>query len=294
MIDMSEKIDVESLNFPEDTTDTEVTPQEGNEQPVVEQKTEEPAKEPVIEKTETKVETKEVTNPTEKEVKISNPPQKYEGETDIQFNLRQQIYNAGQAKAQADTDEEKSILSKHISSLRKELAQSSKSTKVETTQSQPEPAKVEDDDKEQIKQSLREMGFLPADEVEARAMQMIAQQSRQQEHISATKEFYSVRKDIASDPIKKEILEKIVVERFNITPNTTGEELKTAMDMAAMYLFPKQSISAGAREAADKRDLYNTGSPVRSDEKSNQKVDDKTRSALKSQGWSDEDIESFT
>lgn len=99
-----ETFDVDALNFPELTTETT-----GNDTQEVKQVAETP-KETVPEPV-TKTEEKPVDTPIDPvtpEIKISDPPSQYEGESDLQYNIRKQIYDAGQAKAQAETPEEKS------------------------------------------------------------------------------------------------------------------------------------------------------------------------------------------
>lgn len=232
--------------------------------------------------------------PVTSDVKVTNPPTQYEGESDIQFGFRKQIYDAGQAKAMAETDEERSVLSKHIKDLRKGLAaanqqpapQPQAQTPVETTQSQ-EPV----DEIAQAKKVLNDMGYVSKDNLQQYVQEIVQGQSRQSEQHDAIRDFYSQRKDIATNPAQREALERLVVEKFNITPQSTKQDLLLAMDMGANYLFPKQNQTVAARQAADKRDLVNFSSntTANADQKG---VDDKTRSELKAIGWSDEDINS--
>lgn len=288
--------DVDSLGF-SDTVD-ETTPE-------TETKVEETKVEETVEKetqeTQQKQETVGETKPTEetKEVRISNPPTRHENETDIQFNLRTQIYNAGQAKAQAETEEEKSELSKHISGLRKDLAKASSQPKVEATQPQETKAETSEttsevSDEEQIKAQLKKLGFLTAEEAEAKALEIVQKSTRGQEQDSAIQQFYQSRKDIASSPENKRALENLVIQKFNITENSSGADILVAMDMAASYLFPKNDNRASnAQAAAEKRDLVNFSSNTKSDAKSVDKNDQKTKDTLKDIGWSDEDLKSF-
>lgn len=286
--------DVDSLGFSdtvdETTTETETKVEETKAEETVEKETQEP-----------KQETVEETKPAEekKEVKISNPPTRHEGETDIQFNLRTQMYNAGQAKAQAETEEEKSLLSKHISGLRKELAKASSQTKVEATQPQETKAEPSDttnevSEEEQIKATLKKLGFVTAEEYEAKALEIVQKSARGQEHESAIQQFYQSRKDIASNPENKTALENLVIQKFNITENSSGADILVAMDMAASYLFPKNDNRASnAQAAAEKRDLVNFSSNTKSDAKGIDKNDQRAKDTLKDIGWTDEDLKSF-
>lgn len=282
-----ETFDVDSLNFPEDTTVTQgndaVTPE-----PVV-------VSDPV--EVETPVVAKEEPKAPEvsKEIKISDPPSKFEGESDIQFNLRKQIFDAGQAKAQAQTPEEQSELAKHIKGLRKELALNHKSSevvqtpdKIETNESQ---AVTEGQSEEELaKIALKKMDFLTKDELLAEVAKLMATKQTQDEHLQATREFYSSHKDLAANPAQREVLEKFVVEKFNITPQSSKQDLLIAMDMAKSYLFPNTDTrSARANESASKRDILNISSNTQSVPTVN-KVDEKLQSALKEAGMTSADM----
>lgn len=291
--------DVDSLGFSE-TIDETVTE---TETAVEETKVETQAQEEKETKEETQVEEKPVVEEKKEavptDVRISNPPTRHEHETDIQFNLRTQIYNAGQAKAQAETDEEKSLLSKHISGLRKELAKASTQPKVEATQSQ-ETEKTDSEttnevsEEEQIKATLKKMGFLTAEEAEARALEIVNKSTKSQEHSSAIQQFYQSRKDIASNQVQKDMLEKLVIEKFNITETSSGHDVLVAMDMAASYLFPKtDNRASNAQSASEKRDLVNFSSTTKGDTEGIDKNDKKTKDTLKDIGWTDEDLKSF-
>lgn len=293
-----EKFDVDALNFPELTTETKGNDQAVTDSPKVESEPIVPAVETKPEpEIETKVEVKSTevtpTDPVPTEIKISDPPSQYEGESEIQFNLRKQIFDAGQAKAQANTLEEKSELASHIKGLRKELAVNHKSSeavqapeKIEANESQTQGQSEE----ELAKIALKNLGYLSKDEVEQIIRENIANQSRQDEHLSATREFYSTHKDIASNHAQKEVLEKFVVEKFNITPQSTKQDLLVAMDMARSYLFPKvDNRSAKANESAAKRDILNVSSNTQSVPTSS-KVDEKLQAGLKEVGLTDKEM----
>jgi len=281
-----ETFDVESLNFPEATTVTE-----GNDQPVT--ATPSVPETPVV-----PVETKEVvTEPVKTEatpeIKISDPPSKYEGESDIQFNLRKQIFDAGQAKAQAESPEEKSELAKHIKGLRTELAKNHKSPepvqpaqRIETSESQVTPESEE----ELAKEALRKMGYLSKEEVEAMVNNLVSTKATQDAHIQATHEFYSSHKEIASNPESKQAIENFVVTRMNITPESSKQDLLIAMDVARNYLFPKNDTRAQrAAESSAKRDILNVTSNTQSVPIVN-KSDEKTAAVLKELGMSPSDM----
>ena len=274
----SETFDVDALNFPELTTE----PTGNDTQEIVEQS--EPQKElPVEIKTEQPVETpKDTVTP---EIKISDPPSQFEGESDLQYNIRKQIYDAGQAKAQAETPEEKSALAQHIKGLRKSLAINHKSSdaisapEIEASQSQEAL-----NEEEQAKEALRKMGYLSKDEVAQMVQETLASQTRQAEHMTAAQEFYATHKDIAANPAQKDVLEKFVVERFNITPQSSKQDLLVAMDMARNYLFPKiDNRAQRAAQSADKRELVSFSSNTQS-APAVSKTDEKLASSMKDAG----------
>jgi hypothetical protein len=286
-----ETFDTDALNFPELTV--EPTGNEPQEVPKVQEapkevkveeiKTPEPVVEPVTPEPTQEPEVKE-------KISISDPPSKYEGESDIQHKLRTDIWLAGQAKAQAETPEEISELAKHIKGLRKELAINHKSETVTPTEI-PKPIEANESSEEDLaKEALRKMGYLSKDEVAQMVAETIANQSKQSEHITATQEFYSSHKDLASNPAQRQALERFVVEKFNITPQSTKQDLLVAMDMAASYMFPKNDTrSQRAATSADKRDLVGITSNTQSVPTTN-KADEKTASALKELGMSPKDM----
>lgn len=279
-----ETFDVDALNFPELATETP-----GNDKQEVKQ-----PDEPKVETPEQEVKTEEKSveqpkEPVTPEIKISDPPSQYEGESDLQYNIRKQIYDAGQAKAQAESSEEKSALAKHIKSLRKELAINHKSSeavqapeKIEASQSPEAPT-----EEEIAKEALRKMGYLSQEEVAKMLEEKFADketQQRQSEHLNAANKFYATHKDIASNPAQKEALENFVVERFNITPQSTGQDILIAMDTARAYLFPKVDLRPKkAAESADKRSLVDFSSNTQSAPIVS-KTDEKLASTMKEAG----------
>lgn len=279
-----ETFDAEALNFPELTAEPT-----GNDTQEVKVETPVEAPKESIPEPVTKTEEKSVEapqDPATPEIKISDPPSQYDGESDLQYNIRKQIYDAGQAKAQAETPEEKSALTNHIKGLRKELALNHKSSdatpapeKIEASQSQE--ASTEE---EQAKEALRKMGYLPTDDIAKMVQDIIAGQSKQSEHLTAAKEFYATHKDIAADPARQAALENLVVERFKITPESSRQDLLIAMDMARNYLFPKTDNRAQrAAQSADKRDLVSFSSNTQS-APSVSKTDEKLSSSMKEAG----------
>lgn len=284
---------VDELGFSEPSTEsTENEPQDVKFEPTPQ--VEPKAPEEKVEEPKAEVKQETPTEEPKSDVKVTNPPTQYEGESEIQFNLRKQIYDAGQAKAMADTEEEKSFLSSHIKGLRKQLGKQEPviSPKVEATQSQPtteEPA----NELEQAKKVLDEMGYISKDDLPKYIQEVVQGQSKHVEQQDAVRDFYNSRKDIASNPIQRDALERLVVEKFNITPQSSRQDLAVAMDMAASYLFPKTNSAIAAREAADKREIVGFSSNTKSESMSSN-VDDSTRAELKSMGWSDEDISGFS
>lgn len=289
-IDETKMFSEDELGFPS-LEETQPAPEAENHS-VAEVKTE--AKEEIPETVKETV----VTPTTEevKDIKISNPPVQYEGESDIQFNLRTQLYNAGQAKAQAETDEERSVLSKHMKDLRKEMGKNSVSPKQESAnefKTTPETSEKTEDfsqtEEEAAKIALKKLGVPDKDEVLNLVKEMIQSQKTEIEHSSAINEFYSKRQDIASDPEKVKMLENVVIQNFNVSPQTSKQQLLIAMDMAASYLFPKANKSAAVNAAAEKRDLLNISSNTQT-VKTVDKNDERTSATLKEIGMSMKDM----
>jgi hypothetical protein len=81
-----------------------------------------------------------------------------------------------------------------------------------------------------------------------------------------------------------------VVDKFNITPQSTKQDLLIAMDMASSYLFPKNDTrSQRAAASADKRDLVGITSNTQSVPTTN-KADERTAAGLKEVGMSMKDM----
>jgi Holliday junction resolvasome RuvABC DNA-binding subunit len=158
---------------------------------------------------------------------------------------------------------------------------------VETTPSQPAESPEENEEEQAARVALEKLGYLDKKGVEAmlkHALESQKMESAEKEHSTAITEFYRSRPDISQDTNRKQILEKYVIDNFNITPNTSKKQLAANLDMAAMYLFPRVSKSNPV-EAANKRSIVNTTS--------NTKVassDNSMYSQLKAAGYSDDEI----
>lgn len=231
-------------------------------------------------------------------------PSRYESESDVQFNLRTQLFIAGQAKAKAEDPEEKSILAKHMKELRGELAKVNKVDEppTPTPPSKPNPAPA--DDREAIANSLRELGFKPGDEITKEATEIARkivedrfnteqQITRRNEQSQAISEFYDVRTDISLDDGKRNVLETYVLEMFKPQlPNMNKAQLMQALDMAANYLFPRDAMNRKIDSAQDKTDKLNIHGAQGGDIHPST-VSDKSKAELRALGWSETDIESF-
>jgi hypothetical protein len=280
----NETFDAEALNFPELTD--EVTGNEPQVEPVVEVK-EDPKPETTVEPVtpEPKPTEPEVTD----KISISDPPSKYEGESDIQHKLRTDIWLAGQAKAQAETPEEVSELAKHIKGLRKELALNHKSSEP-LTAPEPQIETNESSEEDLAKEALKKMGYLSKDEVAQMVAELVTSKATQDAHLQATQEFYAMNKDVAPNPELKKSIENFVVNRMNITPESSKQDLLIAMDVARNYLAPRNDTrSQRAAQAADKRDLVGITSNTQSVPTTN-KADEKTAAGLKELGLSPKDM----
>lgn len=254
-----------------------------------------------VEKEEDKKEETTVEQPKDEKKVI--PPTQYEGESETQFNLRLQLFNAGQAKANATTEEEKSLLTEEIKKIREAMSgKKSTETTVDTQDTTDDIFKTEEEKKTAL-ENIRKLGFYSKEDVEkllndkfeevSKKLNQNQIETRAKEHSDAIKEFYTLRSDIASDKSQREMLEKAVIERFKITPDTTKQELTVALDMMANYLFPKSNKTEKAKAAQDKVDLVNITGSQGDKTVSKKGVDPENAKVLKAQGWSDEDIERF-
>lgn len=259
-------------------------------------------------KTETDVTLDAIQNPEQKETAqpattqgateakpevVVQPPTKFDGETDTQYNLRVQMFHVTQAKKDPDTtEEEKSLLNDKLKEIRVAMATQSNKTPASSN-----PVKVFDNEEEEKNavENLKKLGFYTKEDIDKILEDKLAQvsvESKAVEQTEAIKNFYASRPDIAMDKLKKQEVEKWVMSNFNITPKSSKKDIELALDMTANYLFPRgQSSKAKDNEA--KVDLVNiTGTNSNSDTKS--KIGDSTYKLLKeTYGWSDEAIAKF-
>lgn len=269
---------------------------------------------PTVETTEQNLEKPEVTEKTEEvkevqkneekveEVKTAIPPTKFDGESDVQYNLRLQLFNAGLAKATA-TDEEKSIINEQIKNIRSQLSETKKSPDTtQNTQKDGSDIFQNEEEKKVVLDNIRKLGFVSKEEVEAQIQQAVKsvteqvtkpiQEAKQREQADAITQFYKTRPDIYQNQAARDTLEKAVVERFKISPDTSKSEILEAMDMVATYLFPKGSRSKQADDAQGKIDLMNI-SGTSNGGSSGLSMDPETVKTLKESGWSDDAISGF-
>lgn len=251
----------------------------------------------------TQIEVKEIETPPEtvdtpetedSKVNLSlKEPTRHAGESDTQYDIRLNIWSTGRAKAAADTEEEKSILSQKIKDLRKELGQASTSVNaqtVKTTQSTTETTPEPDTEEEQARLALAKLGYVDKNEVQKLVEEALRKQSdeakysqAEKEHTTAIKDFYASRKDIASDPKKVKDLENYVFENFKISPDTPKRTLQANLEMAANFLYPKEQGGF----AQTKRETVNVTSNTKS---FSMNADEATRKAMLDAGYSEEDI----
>lgn len=239
-----------------------------------------------------------IETPAEAKKEVSLPS-RYEDESDTQYDLRTKLFLTGQAKANAETPEEKSVLVQEMKRIREDLAKVNKkeTTPQSVTVTDPAPTPSEQEDAVKI---IKNLGFKTAEEINADIEKLINDRlqsqevmARRSEQDSAIKEFYTARKDIFSDQSKRDNLEGYVLEMFKEQlPNMNKAQLARALDMSANYLYPKTSIARQSEAAQAKTDLLNISGSQGGDIKPST-VSDNSKQKLKDIGWSDADINSF-
>lgn len=243
-----------------------------------------------------KADMEEGTDPTENqetpsEQNVSKPPTKAEGESDYQYNLRVQMFHTKQELDNPETtEEEKSVLRQHLKGLREGLGKDSGKSNQSTTDSlAPDNSQpFSEEESVDVLNFLKSQGFMTADEVEKK-LQLVREETikelkvRQvvEDHGKAIKDFYNVRKDIASDSSSKQVLEQFVIENYNVNENTPADKLATYLDMAANYLFPK-SKTVTRESKSDILNIDGTQSPVKQESKKG--LDDDLSKTLKDRG----------
>lgn len=231
------------------------------------------------------------------------PPTRHENESEIQFNLRTQLFMTGQAKANAESDEEKTILGKEMRRIRESLSKAGNPAPITTPQPTPNPAAPVTtppaDDKTAALEALKQLGVPTLEELDAilekRLSERLSQQdivARISDQIGGIKDFYKSRPDIESDPVKQVNFENHFMELFkDKLPSMSKQVLAQTLDMTASYLYPKVSMSKVIDNTQTKIDALNiSGGSVAEASK----IDNATREKLKSEGWSDEQINTFS
>lgn len=203
---------------------------------------------------------------TPNDSEVPKPPTRAEGESAYQYNLRVQMFHDNQAlKDPNTTEEEKSILRDHIKELRTGLGKDSgKSDQPNNKENQTTPDEpiFTEEETTAVAEFLKTQGFLTKEELAQERKQMrdeilneLKVRNVVEDHGKAIKDFYATRKDIAVDPDKKVMLENYVIENYKVDETTSGEKLAMYMDMAANYIFPKQSNQVSRESKSDVLDV---------------------------------------
>lgn len=228
-------------------------------------------------------------------------PARADGESDLQYNLRMELFNAGQAKAAAETPEEKSILAQQIKGIREAMKQASvkEVTAPETTPKVPEAAPtqplVSPTEEEIAKAQLRKLGFLTEEDYAAREAQRV-NEAKAIELAVAADDFYASRPDIAGNKENKEAFEKFIVDTYlskmDMT-KLTKKDFAILLESTAKFAFPKANVVARADAAQDKVDLVNFSGSSKTEQAGGAGLDKGTRERLKASGWSDSQLDGF-
>ena len=230
--------------------------------------------------------------PADTEEKKVIPPSRAEGETDEQFQIRQQLKTLTDAKNSTSDEEEKSAIISTIKDLRKGLAEVSKKN---------EPLKVAENengelDIETVKENLQKLGFGTKEEIADIVKQTIENAKLEEatkNHELAIKDFYSKNTDIYKTPEAKEFLENYIVETYKISPTTSPEKIIEYMTDARNKFFPKSDNSKARQEAAKAVDLLNISGNSTVSKVDLSEDDKKIYNILKEKGHSEDKILSF-
>lgn len=238
-----------------------------------------------------------------------NLPARAPDESEVQYNLRMDLFLAGQAKANATTEEEKSILARQIKGIREAMRETAKEVAVppettKVTETAPTQTLISPSEEEIAKAQLRKLGFVTEDQIEAELAKRIdarealrSNELRQVEHATAAKEFYDSRPDLANDPVKREQFEQLIVNTYLSKMDMTKlskTDFAVMLDSVANYAFPKGNVSKKADETQSKVDLVNFSGGSQAAIPSEKGPSKSVREKLKADGWSDSDIERFT
>ncbi len=242
------------------------------------------------------------TPPAKVEVPVVKPeptlPSRFEGESDTQYDLRTRLFVTGQAKANAESPEEKSLLAQEMKKIRGEIAQVNQVKQDAPPASQTPP--TQPNEREVAIKTVKDLGFKTADEVALDVERIVNErlqqqniQARQAEQTTAITDFYKYRDDIYTDESKRATLENYVLEMFKPQlPTMTKPQLLQALEMSANYLYPRGTASKLADTAQAKTDLLNIHGSQGGDT-AVASVSDSSKTKLREMGWSEADIVSF-
>lgn len=229
---------------------------------------------------------------TPAEEKIPKPPTRAENESDYQYNSRVEMWQTNQAIKDPETsEEEKSILKKHLNDLRSGLGKDSGKSDTSTVDVQtPVNETFSEEDGAAVIEYLKQQGFMTNDEVQQKIAAVREETIRElrtrqvvEDHGKAISNFYSTRKDIASDPAARQFLEAFVIQNYNVTPETPADKLAIYLDMAASYHYPRQKTIT--RET--KSDVLDvSGAQGASPKVASKGLDDETDKRLRQKGVS--------
>lgn len=226
------------------------------------------------------------------------PVQEIPGEEKERFNIRQQLKDAKAALNGTVNDDEKSLLVKEMTKLRKDLSQHDEQKPFNSSR-QTTPSEQPIEDEQTIRENLKKLGYLSKQEVETTVDDIVRQRlysvdakRHQAEHSQAVNDFYNSRPDIAQDNELKQGMEAWILQNFKVEPNTPATQLSQYLQMAANYFAPKADNRQAIREGQQKVDAMNISGTGGGDGQVS-KVPEHERQFLKTKGWSDDKIEKF-
>jgi len=229
-----------------------------------------------------------------KEAKENPFPNKNEGESDEAYNLRMQLKIAKEGRDSANTPEEKSVFENKMDELRQNLNEVNKSEKAKIEKKSAE--EEEDDNDPDLEENLKKKGFIKKEEVETIFKQRLNELRKDEivdGHKMAIKEFYKSRPDIQGNKEVRNFLEQEVINLIKPDLNTTPKQLFDALKLVSNAHFPKANKSEAANRGQEKVDVMNIEGTGKGGGKK-ASVGDKEGDMLRSMGWTDDQISTFS
>lgn len=263
--------------------------------------------EPVSPETEaTKDEGKKPESTPQEPAKVQpSEPERVEGESDIAYNKRVEIFQTKMAKSATTDKEERSRISKILTGLYDELhdIKDKEAPKPQAEKKPEAPSQENQTEEEELRQAMIRLGFVPKNELDTFKQNLEAQikaemskkevESARTVHQKVIGTFYDANDNVFRNAENIELFEDHVKKYYKIEPNTSPKDLEFILDSAYRSLFPTSNArKENSIKAQEKVDIVNISGGSQKSQKSTDKgASNEASEVLKKFGWSQDTID---